>query len=35
MTVFDLGMFVIVDRCIVEDRVDRCSSYIRYSVKSC
>ena len=32
-TVFDLGRFA--DRGIVEDRVDRCSSYIRYSAKNC
>ena len=31
-TVFDYGR--IADLCIVEDRVDRCSSYIRYSVKN-
>ena len=34
-TVFDYGRFVVADRCIVEDEVDHCSSYIRYSAKNC
>ena len=32
-TVFDWGNSA--DRCIVEDRVDRCSSYSYYSAKNC
>ena len=32
-TVFDSGRFA--NRCIVEDRFDHCSSYIRYSAKNC
>ena len=35
MTIFDKGRFFVDDRCIVEDRVDHCSSYIHYSAKNC